>query len=25
MDAVAYRKVAVDAINIFYRDAGPKA
>ena len=24
MDAVAYRRVDVDGINIFYRDAGPK-
>jgi pimeloyl-ACP methyl ester carboxylesterase len=24
MDAVAYRKVDVDGINIFYREAGPK-
>jgi hypothetical protein len=24
IDAVAYRKVDVDGINIFYREAGPK-
>jgi pimeloyl-ACP methyl ester carboxylesterase len=24
MDAVAYRKVDVDGINVFYREAGPK-
>jgi hypothetical protein len=24
MDAVAYRNVDVDGINIFYREAGPK-
>jgi hypothetical protein len=24
MDAVAYRKVDVEGINIFYREAGPK-